>query len=88
MPVIFLTAKDTTADKVQGLRLGSDDYATKPFSIGAPDVGVGAPNFPVGAIFASSSSGLVVAEDADEPAFSLAQPVRGRTGSRETPLGS
>jgi len=33
IPVIFLTARDTTADKVQGLRLGSDDYVTKPFSI-------------------------------------------------------
>ncbi len=33
VPVIFLTAKDTTADKVEGLRLGVDDYVTKPFSI-------------------------------------------------------
>jgi two-component system OmpR family response regulator len=33
VPVIFLTARDTTAEKVQGLRLGSDDYVTKPFSI-------------------------------------------------------
>jgi two-component system OmpR family response regulator len=33
VPVIFLTARDTTQDKVQGLRLGSDDYVTKPFSI-------------------------------------------------------
>jgi len=33
VPVIFLTAKDTTQDKVEGLRLGSDDYVTKPFSI-------------------------------------------------------
>ena len=33
IPVIFLTARDTTADKIQGLRLGSDDYVTKPFSI-------------------------------------------------------
>ena len=33
MPIIFLTAKDTTADKVEGLRLGADDYVTKPFSI-------------------------------------------------------
>ena len=33
VPVIFLTARDATADKVQGLRLGSDDYVTKPFSI-------------------------------------------------------
>src|SRR5436305_13214235 len=33
VPVIFLTARDTTQDKVEGLRLGSDDYVTKPFSI-------------------------------------------------------
>jgi two-component system, OmpR family, response regulator len=33
LPIIFLTARDTTADKVDGLRLGSDDYVTKPFSI-------------------------------------------------------
>jgi two-component system, OmpR family, response regulator len=32
-PIIFLTARDTTADKIEGLRLGSDDYVTKPFSI-------------------------------------------------------
>jgi two-component system OmpR family response regulator len=33
VPIIFLTARDTTEDKVAGLRLGSDDYVTKPFSI-------------------------------------------------------
>jgi len=33
VPIIFLTARDTTSDKVEGLRLGSDDYVTKPFSI-------------------------------------------------------
>jgi two-component system, OmpR family, response regulator len=33
IPVIFLTARDTTADKIEGLRLGSDDYMTKPFSV-------------------------------------------------------
>ena len=32
-PIIFLTAKDTTEDKVAGLRLGADDYVTKPFSL-------------------------------------------------------
>ena len=32
-PIIFLTARDTTTDKIEGLRLGSDDYVTKPFSI-------------------------------------------------------
>lgn len=33
VPVIFLTARDSTSDKVEGLRLGVDDYVTKPFSI-------------------------------------------------------
>lgn len=31
-PVILLTAKDTTDDKVAGLDAGADDYITKPFS--------------------------------------------------------
>jgi two-component system OmpR family response regulator len=33
VPVIFLTAKDATEDKVQGLTVGGDDYVTKPFSL-------------------------------------------------------
>jgi two-component system OmpR family response regulator len=33
VPVIFLTARDTTADMVTGLGLGGDDYVTKPFSV-------------------------------------------------------
>jgi two-component system, OmpR family, response regulator len=33
VPVIFLTARDTRADKVQGLTLGGDDYLTKPFGL-------------------------------------------------------
>jgi two-component system OmpR family response regulator len=32
-PVLFLTAKDDTEDKVTGLTVGGDDYATKPFSL-------------------------------------------------------
>ena len=31
VPVIFLSAKDATIDKVKGLKLGADDYITKPF---------------------------------------------------------
>lgn len=31
VPVIFLTAKDSTLDKVNGLRRGAEDYITKPF---------------------------------------------------------
>ena len=33
MPVVFLTAKDGTEDKVRGLTLGGDDYLVKPFSL-------------------------------------------------------
>lgn len=33
VPVIFLTAKGETSDKVEGLRAGADDYITKPFEI-------------------------------------------------------
>lgn len=31
IPVILLTARDTSADRVKGLDLGADDYVTKPF---------------------------------------------------------
>jgi two-component system OmpR family response regulator len=33
IPVLFLTAKDSTEDKITGLTLGGDDYVTKPFSL-------------------------------------------------------
>lgn len=33
IPVIFLTAKGNTNDKVRGLKAGADDYITKPFEI-------------------------------------------------------
>jgi len=33
MPVVFLTARDATEDKVTGLTVGGDDYVTKPFSL-------------------------------------------------------
>ena len=33
VPVVFLTARDATEDKVAGLTIGGDDYVTKPFSL-------------------------------------------------------
>ncbi|MEI6624204.1 MAG: response regulator transcription factor [Actinomycetes bacterium] len=32
-PVLFLTARDTTEDRINGLRAGADDYLVKPFSM-------------------------------------------------------
>ena len=33
VPILLLTARDSEADRVQGLELGADDYLTKPFSM-------------------------------------------------------
>jgi two-component system response regulator MprA/two-component system response regulator TrcR len=33
VPVIMMTARDTTPDKVHSLDLGADDYLTKPFDV-------------------------------------------------------
>lgn len=33
IPIVFLTARDSTEDKLRGLRGGGDDYITKPFSL-------------------------------------------------------
>src|SRR6478735_2756117 len=33
LPVLFLTARDSTEDRVHGLTLGADDYMGKPFSL-------------------------------------------------------
>jgi two-component system OmpR family response regulator len=33
VPILFLSARDDTADKVRGLTTGGDDYMTKPFSL-------------------------------------------------------
>lgn len=33
VPIIFLTAKDTADDRITGLKIGADDYLTKPFKL-------------------------------------------------------
>src|SRR2546427_10805433 len=33
IPLLFLTARDATEDKVRGLTIGGDDYVTKPVSL-------------------------------------------------------
>lgn len=33
VPVLFLTAKNTSNDRIQGLKMGADDYLTKPFNL-------------------------------------------------------
>jgi two-component system, OmpR family, response regulator len=33
VPIIFLTARDATEDRLRGLTIGGDDYLTKPFSV-------------------------------------------------------
>ncbi len=33
VPVLFLTARDTVADRISGLTVGADDYVAKPFSL-------------------------------------------------------
>jgi two-component system alkaline phosphatase synthesis response regulator PhoP len=33
IPILFLTAKGSSGDRIQGLKLGADDYLTKPFNL-------------------------------------------------------
>ena len=45
-PVIMLTAKGETFDKVLGLELGADDYIVKPQGVGSTSQGAGAAELP------------------------------------------
>ena len=42
-PILFLTAKDQEADKIEGFTAGGDDYITKPFSLAELQVRLDAP---------------------------------------------
>ncbi len=61
VPVMFLTARDTVEDKVEGLGLG-DDYVTKPFSIEELTARVGALLRRSGEMAAADSSTLQFAD--------------------------
>ena len=41
-PVLFLSAKDTVADRIEGLSTGADDYLVKPFSLAELELRIGA----------------------------------------------
>src|SRR3984885_1308630 len=41
-PILMLTARSQTADTVNGLKIGADDYVTKPFNMGELMARVGA----------------------------------------------
>ena len=61
MPIVFLTARDTVQDKVEGLSMG-DDYVTKPFSIDELMARVGAILRRAGEVAAADTSILQFAD--------------------------
>jgi two-component system OmpR family response regulator len=61
VPIVFLTARDTTQDKVEGLGMG-DDYVTKPFSVEELMARVGAILRRAGEVDAADSSILRFAD--------------------------
>ncbi len=61
MPIVFLTARDTTEDKVEGLSMG-DDYVTKPFSVEELMARVGAILRRAGEMAAADTSTLQFAD--------------------------
>ncbi|HEY1651530.1 MAG TPA: response regulator transcription factor [Acidimicrobiales bacterium] len=61
MPIVFLTARDTTQDKVEGLSMG-DDYVTKPFSIEELMARIGAILRRAGEVAAADTSVLKFAD--------------------------
>jgi two-component system OmpR family response regulator len=62
VPVLFLTARDATEDKVMGLTLGGDDYVTKPFSLDEVLARIRAVLRRTGAADAATSTRLVFAD--------------------------
>ncbi len=61
MPIVFLTARDTTQDKVEGLSMG-DDYVTKPFSVEELTARIGAILRRAGEVAAADTSVMQFAD--------------------------
>jgi two-component system OmpR family response regulator len=63
IPVLFLTARDATEDKVRGLTVGGDDYVTKPFSLEELVARIRAILRRAGAATDADADGVLVFED-------------------------
>lgn len=70
VPIVFLTAKDQTADRIEGFRAGIDAYLTKPFE---PDELIAVVNAILNRVERTHSqiARLVSATNADEPHISF-----------------
>jgi len=63
-PILFLTARGRTEDRIQGLQLGADDYMTKPFSLQELELRIQAIMRRVGAVEAKPpADGLIEVGD-------------------------
>lgn len=67
-PVIFMTARDTTEDKLAGLNLGADDYITKPILIGELLLRVRAVLRRIGVLNAPTQIGGLLVDDDEKSA--------------------
>jgi two-component system OmpR family response regulator len=74
VPILYLSARDTTADKVRGLTTGGDDYVTKPFSLEELIARLRNILRRTGAALAESSSHLTFADlELDEDTFEVSR---------------
>jgi len=76
IPVIFMTARDSSQDRIQGLSLGADDYIVKPFvmaelllRVGAVlrRVGINAPPIEIGSLVVDEANGQVTVDGNEVP---------------------
>ncbi|HET9729059.1 MAG TPA: response regulator transcription factor, partial [Acidimicrobiia bacterium] len=83
VPVVFLTARDSTEEKVKGLTVGGDDYVTKPFSLEELIARVRAVLRRVGAVTGNGEAKLAFADlEMDDDTHEV---WRGRTRIELTP---